>query len=231
MKKRHSQKSPPKNNSTLHRGVKCLFFESSGKYFFHQHTNISFNNKNMVALSWNKWVETVDKQKFCHLHQNATTMLGSGFCLKNLAKFLKKKKDMKMTEEEKLLNYTSWSNPSMYCPPSLEYPSSSSHWIPSINFEAANHELLFPDKGRDEQMWTEGAIKTVGIAWQFKKERPDIPNTWTHQLLKLFNLIRREEFQASRDEIAERRESLHSGRLVDGADGQFNWDVMQMKLM
>ena len=116
--------------------------------FFHQHTNISFNNKNMVALSWNKWVETVDKQKFCHLHQNATTMLGSGFCLKNLAKFLKKKKDMKMTEEEKLLNYTSWSNPSMYCPPSLEYPSSSSHWIPSINFEAANHELLFPDKGR-----------------------------------------------------------------------------------
>jgi len=34
-------------------------------------------------------------------------MLGSGFCLKNLAKFLKKKKDMKMTEEEKLLNYTS----------------------------------------------------------------------------------------------------------------------------
>ena len=81
-------------------------------------------------------------------------------------------------------------------------------------------------------MWTEGAIKTVGIAWQFKKrERPDIPNTWTHQLLKLFNLIRREEFQASRDEIAERRESLHSGRLVAGADGQFNWDVMQMKLM
>ena len=172
MKKRHSQKSPPKNNSTLHRGVKCLFFESSGKYFFHQHTNISFNNKNMVALSWNKWVETVDKQKFCHLHQNATTMLGSGFCLKNLAKFLKKKKDMKMTEEEKLLNYTSWSNPSMYCPPSLEYPSSSSHWIPSINFEAANHELLFPDKERDEQMWTEGAIKTVGIAWQFKKKDP-----------------------------------------------------------
>ena len=213
MKKRHSQKSPPKNNSTLHRGVKCLFFESSGKCFFHQHTNISFNNKNMVALSWNKWVETVDKQKFCHLHQNATTMLGSGFCLKNLAKFLKKKKDMKMTEEEELLNYTSWSNPSMYCPPSLEYPSSSSHWIPSINFEAANHELLFPDdKGRDEQMWTEGAIKTVGIAWQFKKERPYIPNTWTHQLLKLFNLIRREEFQASRDEIAERRESLHSRR-------------------
>ena len=173
MKKRHSQKSPPKNNSTLHRGVKCLFFESSGKYFFHQHTNISFNNKNMVALSWNKWVETVDKQKFCHLHQNATTMLGSGFCLKNLAKFLKKKKDMKMTEEEKLLNYTSWSNPSMYCPPSLEYPSSSSHWIPSINFEASNKLPYFVGQGvtSSRYFWKYSVSILINLAIHSLRER------------------------------------------------------------
>ena len=77
----------------------------------------------------------------------------------------------------------------------------------------------------------QGTMSPIELFWTAKKERPDIPNTWTHQLLKLFNLIRREEFQASRDGIAERRDSLHSRRLVDGADGQFNWDVMQMKLM
>ena len=121
-------------------------------------------------------------------------------------------------------------NPQHVSTPSLENPSSSSHWIPSINFEASTHEVLFLFIGRRKiDVQTEWAIKTLGIAWNYLAVKKKDPTFQTPG--QRWN-CGRPVWSGYHAKQNRKINILHSGHNpVDvarcSADGQFNWDATQ----
>ena len=139
-----------------------------------------------------------------------------------------------MTEETLIAElYVLMINPQHVSTPSLENPSSSSHWIPSINFEASTHEVfcLFIRRMcvRILHLQTEWAIKTLGIAWNCLAVKKKDPTFQTPgQRLNCGRPV----WSGYHAKQNRKINILHSGHNpVDvarcSADGQFNWDATQ----